>query len=163
MLWITSQLEPDAGAADELAAEGETVFRAIDSTFGLAHCLEGRALICLRLGETARAAAYLHEAIPIVAEGAEQGCTAHALEAVASLMTHLDQRADAAMLLGAAEELRHRSGHVHRPWELSSRDHAESVLAGDDLETEREAGRTIEFDALIARTTELLNRASVSL
>jgi predicted ATPase/class 3 adenylate cyclase len=163
MLWITSQLEPDAGAADELAAEGETVFRAIDSPFGLAHCLEGRALICLRLGETARAAAYLHEAIPIVAEGAEQGCTAHALEAVASLMTHLDQRADAAMLLGAAEELRHRSGHVHRPWELSSRDHAESMLAGDDLETEREAGRTIEFDALIARTTELLNRASVSL
>ena len=51
---------------------------------------------------------------------AEHGCTAHTLEAVASLMTHLDQRADAAMLLGAAEELRRRSGHVHRPWELSS-------------------------------------------
>ena len=77
-------------------------------------------------------------------------------------MTHLDQRADAAMLLGAAEELRRRSGHVHRPWELSSRDHVEGMLAGDDLEAEREAGRTSEFGALIARTTELLNRASVT-
>ncbi len=121
MLWVQSQLEPDVADAESKARESEAMFRAIDSPFGLAHCLEGRALISLRRGETACAAECLEQVVPLLADSAEQGCLAHTLEAVASLLIQSDRRADAALLLGAAEDLRMRSGHTHRPWELRSR------------------------------------------
>jgi predicted ATPase/class 3 adenylate cyclase len=158
MLWIRSQLEPDVGIADALAAESEAAFREVGAPFALAHGLEGRALIGLRRDEPARAAIYLAEAIPILADSVEHGCLAHALEAAASLMIHVDDRADAALLLGAAEELRTRSGHTHRPWELRSREHAEAMLGAEDLDDERDAGRTMELDRLLARTMSLLER-----
>ncbi len=46
-LWVSSQLEPDVARAEALVAESEVLFRSIESPFGLAHQLEGRALIAL--------------------------------------------------------------------------------------------------------------------
>jgi predicted ATPase/class 3 adenylate cyclase len=158
MLWVTSQLEPDARLADAQAGESEAMFREVGAAFGLAHGLEGRALIGLRLHEPRRSASYLAEAIPVLAESIEHGCLAHAIEAAASLMIDVDARADAALLLGAAEELRIRAGHTHRPWELRSRERAKELLAGDDIEAEQEAGRAMEVDALVAHALRLLER-----
>jgi hypothetical protein len=162
MLWVTSQLEPDPRLADALAVESEAMFREVGAAFGLAHVLEGRALIGLRLDASGRAAGYLAEAIPVFADSIEQGCLAHAIEAAASLMINLDAHADAALLLGAAEELRIRAGHTHRPWELRSRERAEEKLAGEDIEAELEAGRAMDVDALIAHTLRLLEREAAN-
>src|SRR5262249_54854198 len=150
MLWVTSQLQPDLDLADAQAAESEALFRKIGASFGLAHGLEGRALVCVRRNEPDRAAAFLAEAIPILADSGEQGCLAHGLEAAAALISVGNERVAAAIVLGAAEELRRRSGHAHRPWEMRGRAAAEEALAGDDLETERETGRTMDLKAVVA-------------
>ena len=161
MLWVTSQLEPDLDLADAQAAESEALFRDVGALFGLAHGLEGRALVCVRRNELERAAAFLAEAIPILADSGEQGCLAHGLEAAAALMSVVDERVAAAVVLGAAEELRRRSGHAHRPWEMRSRAAAEEALAGDDLETERAAGRAMELDSVLAEVDRVLDRTRI--
>ena len=161
MLWVRSQLEPDVERAEALAAESEALFRAIGAPFGLAHGLEGRALICLRRNEPAHAVVCLSEAIPIYAGSVELGCLAHALEAVAALLTQLDERRGAAFLLGGAEELRTKSGHAHRPWELRSRDLAEVLLvASDELSAERESGRAA-WDRCLGRPGDSTSRTRV--
>jgi predicted ATPase len=162
LLWVTSQREDDADRAEAQASESEALFRAIGAPFGLAHCLEGRALIRLRGNDPARAAVYLSEAIPLLADSADSGCLAHGLEAVAALLTQLDERREAAFLLGSAEELREKSGHIHRPWELHGRGLAEGALASDDLEADRAAGRAADPDALVAHARDLLERAKTS-
>ena len=159
MLWVTSQLEPDVERAEAQAAESEALFRTIGAPFGLAHSLEGRALIYLQRNDSAHAVVCLSESIPIYAGSVELGCLAHALEAVAAVLTQLNERRGAAFLLGGAEELRTKSGHAHRPWELHSRDLAEEMLASDEMEAERERGRAAATDALVARATALLERA----
>ena len=108
---------------------------------------------------SAHAVVCLSESIPIYAGSVELGCLADALEAVAAVLTQLNERRGAAFLLGGAEELRTKSGHAHRPWELHSRDLAEEMLASDEMEAERERGRAAATDALVARATALLERA----
>jgi hypothetical protein len=163
MLWVHSQLEADLDLADAQASEAEAEFRAIDAPFGLAHCLEGRARVCMLRGEPSLAMPCLTETLNLLVAAREPGCIAHAVEAVASLLTELDNRADAAVLLGAAEELRAASGHAHRPWELRSRDRAEEMLAREELETERALGRAMDLDAVVAYTTQLLERAHATM
>ena len=162
MLWVTSQLEPDAHLADAQAAESEAMFRVVGAAFGLAHGLEGRALVAIRLDDPGRAAGYLSEAIPVFADDVEHGCLAHAIEAAAALLTYVGARADAAVLLGAGEELRIRGGHTHRPWELRSRELAEELLAQEDLEAEREAGRAMDVDHLVELSLQMLERTRVA-
>jgi non-specific serine/threonine protein kinase len=157
-LWVSSQLEPDVTRAEALATESEELFRTIESPFGLGHELEGRALIALRGGDPTRAAGYLREALHLLSDGTDQGCTAHVIEAVASLVSSLGHGRDAALLLGAAEELRRTSGQAHRPWELRSRELAEQALAVGDFDDARSEGRQLDFQKAVGVANALLNR-----
>jgi hypothetical protein len=162
MLWVLSQLEDDIPNAEALAAESETMFRAIDAPFGLAHCLEGRALVSLRAGDAARSATYLTQVVPVMADSAEHGCLAHALEAVAAVFIARDNVSDARTLLGAAEDLRLQTGHTHRPWELRSRELAEEMLKPDDRARGRVAAAQTDLSELLTHTMRLLAEASTS-
>ncbi|MDQ1511845.1 MAG: hypothetical protein QOG50_3689, partial [Actinomycetota bacterium] len=162
MLWVASQLDVDLGPAEVRATEAETLFREISSPFGLAHALEGRALISLRGNDPVGAAVFLRESLMLLSDPTEQGCTAHVIEAIASLLMQCELRRDGAVLLGAAEELRRASGHAHRPWELRSRQHVEQMLAADDFDDAQTEGRALDFDAAISRAAHLLDRAGAS-
>jgi non-specific serine/threonine protein kinase len=155
VLWVASQLDLDTDQADAHAAEAEAIFREIAAPFGLAHALEGRALIALRRHDTRLAAQYLNEALGLLSGPDEPGCTAHVIEAIASLLSQRELRTDAAVLLGAAEALRHASGQTHRPWELRSRELAEDMPATAELDNARHEGQSLDFTA----TTEYAARA----
>lgn len=156
MLWIASQLEPDVAAADALSGEADALFRELASPFGLAHNLEGRAIIALKHQDTTSAAPLLAEAMQLVSDPSHGGCAAHVLDAVAALLTQLDRRVDAALLLGAAESLRLNSGDAYRPWELRSRELAERTLASDDLDGARDEGRSLNLESALRRAARML-------
>jgi len=120
-LWVSSVLadDPDEGVA--LAVQADELLRAEDVPMGIAHNLEGRGLIELERGDGRAAARFIAEAIEVFARFANLGCTAHGLEAAAVCIARDGLDATAAELLGAAEELRQRSGQTHRPWEVRSR------------------------------------------
>jgi len=130
---VSSQLEKDLVRAEEEGAEAELLFRRLESSMGLAHSLEGRALICLRERDTARAALYLSEALALLQGPEQAGCLAHVLEAAATLCAHIDLRTEAVDLLDTAEQLRRDAGQAHRPWELRSRGIAAEILATHDI------------------------------
>ncbi|MDQ1449421.1 MAG: hypothetical protein QOC79_2392 [Actinomycetota bacterium] len=162
VLWVSSQLDLDVESAGARATESEALFREISSPFGLAHALEGKALVSLRRNDTVGAATSLRESLELFSDPADQGCTAHVIEAIASLLLQRDLRADGALLLGAAEALRRASGEAHRPWELRSRNHAEELLGDADIVGARHDGRALDFDAAIARAANMLDRAAAS-
>jgi predicted ATPase len=156
LLWVTSQLESDVRRAHAYAAESEALFRSLDSPFGLAHNLEGRALICIRDGETSDAGRYLSEALAIFVGADEQGCTAHCLEAIATLLASDGLVSEAREMLRAAEAVRRDTGHTHRPWELRSRVLAEQLLPADLDDTGR-TDRDMSVTAVTSRAAQLLD------
>jgi len=133
-LWVAVMLQPDPVEADRLGEQAEGELRSINSPFALAHCLEARALLELRLGRPDRAGPRLSEALSILSAAGNAGCTAHSLEAIAALA--VTRKRDpgtlrlTAELLGAAEQLRISSGHQHRPWELAGQRAAVGALQG---------------------------------
>jgi predicted ATPase/DNA-binding SARP family transcriptional activator len=130
--WVAVMLQPDPVESDRLGEHAEGELRSIDSPFALAHCLEARALVELRLGRPDRAGPRLSEALTILAASGNAGCTAHSLEAIAALAVtrNLDRGllGVTAELVGAAEQLRVSSGHQHRPWELEGKRAAVGAL-----------------------------------
>ena len=132
--WVAIALEPDLEAGDRLGERAETELRSIDSPFALAHCLEMRALVLLRLGRSDEARPRLAEAVGIFSSARNAGCAAHCLEAIAAAVIATDPSVEicgvAAELLGAAEALRVASGHTHRPWELEGQRAALTILRG---------------------------------
>ena len=147
--WVAVMLQPDPVEADRLGEQAEGDLRSIDSPFALAHCLEARALVELRLGRPDRAGPRLSEALTILSAAGNAGCTAHSLEAIAALA--VTRKLDPGMLgvtaelLGAAEQLRISSGHKHRPWELEGQRAAlgalRKSLAAEALDEAMSRGR----------------------
>ena len=93
--WAAVMLQPDLVEADRLGEQAEGELRSIDSPFALAHCLEARALVELRLGRPDPAGPRLSEALTILSASGNAGCTAHSLEAIAALA--VTQRLDPGM------------------------------------------------------------------
>jgi predicted ATPase/class 3 adenylate cyclase len=150
-LWMSSLLSPDPEVGDARAAEAEAMFRRLGAPIGLAHDIEGRAIMALRARDPERAAPFLAEALDIFAEAGNPGCSAHTIEGIAAALVLAGNTSEAAALLGAGEELRRISGHQHRPWERIARDITETALAGLDLETERAEGHAMTFHEAVAR------------
>ncbi len=159
--WVASQLEDDIDVADASAAEAERLFRRISAPFGLAHDLEGRALICIQRNDSAGAARYLGEALELFVDSGERGCIAHVLEATAAWLALGDRPDDALELLAAAEELRIDSGQAHRPWELRTRASSRRLLAdrGIDVDAVGPVGSALDFATAAARAARLLQPA----
>ncbi len=163
--WVAILLETDLEQADVIGAQAEQQLRSIDAPFGLAHCLEARALVDLRSDRAVDAAPRLVEALGIAAHLRNDGCSAHCLEAAAGAAAAIapgeEERVLTAELLGAADELRVRSGHRHRPWELGGQRAALDALAtsipADVLETAMSAGRAHDRDSAIELATRLLS------
>ena len=115
VLWPLSLLDGGAQARDA-AERSADLFRRQGSPFGLAHALEGRALVGLVEDRPAEAIAPLEEALTLLAALGNRGCVAHALEAAAAVVAGRGGRLDAARLMGAAASLRSEVGQDHRPW-----------------------------------------------
>ena len=122
-LFIASLRSSDLAVAKEMAAEAYELLRRVGHPMGIAHSAEGRGIIAFESHELGRAADFLTEAVNIFASYGNIGCTAHALEAAAVVITaagHED--ADVPIeLLATADELRRQSGQGHRPWEARAR------------------------------------------
>lgn len=137
-LWVASLRAGDLEHAAALAAEADALLRAEDVPIGIAHNVEGRGIIALDRGETAAAARFVTEALERFSSSENDGCAAHALEAAAVILARTRADELAAELLGAADELRRRSGQTHRPWEVRARHGAiEDHLTLDDVTRER--------------------------
>ena len=137
-LWTKSQRTEDLDAAEAHAAEADTLLRMVGIPSGIAHNIEGRGIIALERGRLDDAAAYVSEAVEIFASFDNLGCTAHALEAAAVVLSPSGPPSpEAVHLLGAAEQFRERSGQSHRPWEIRARGGAT-------------ADRVAELDAALA-------------
>jgi predicted ATPase/class 3 adenylate cyclase len=121
-LWVAAQREADLQRADALATEADEMLRRVAVPGGIAHNVEGRGIIALEDGRVDDAARYVAEAVRIFADYDNPGCTAHALEAAAVVLSP-DGLPDpvAVELLAAAERFRQRSGQTHRPWEIRNR------------------------------------------
>jgi hypothetical protein len=120
-LWVASLRCSDLDEATRLAAEADALLRREDVPLGVAHNVEGRGIIALDRDDLREGAAFVAEAVEIFASYDNSGCTAHALEATAVVLARTGRDALAAELIGAAEELRRRSGQGHRPWEVRQR------------------------------------------
>jgi hypothetical protein len=157
MLWVSSQLEPNDELAGAQAAEAETLLRGLGASFALAHALEGRALVCLRVDDRITAASCLSEALQLFASAGERGCTAHGMEAIAALLAQEGQREEAFEMLAMAQYLRSESGQAHRPWELRTRELARGLLSSDGTEVEDWVGSGMDFQAATARAIHLVD------
>jgi predicted ATPase/class 3 adenylate cyclase len=120
-LWVAALRASDLDEAQRLAAEADELLRATGTPIGIAHNVEGRGIIAYDRNELADAAAFVAEAVEIYSNYSNLGCCAHALESAAVIVGRAGQPKTATELLGAAEELRHRSGHGHKPWEIRAR------------------------------------------
>ncbi len=120
-LWVASLRTSDLDEAQRLGAEADELLRATSSPIGVAHNVEGRGIIAYDRDELADAAAFVAEAVELFARFGNLGCSAHALEAAAAIIGRNGRAEVATELLGAADELRHRSGVSHKPWEIHAR------------------------------------------
>ena len=93
--------------------------RTTGSPISIAHAVEMRGIIAYDRVGFADAAAFVAEAVEIFSSYSNLGCCAHALESAAVIVGQAGQPETATELLGAAEELRHRSGQGHKPWEIA--------------------------------------------
>ena len=149
-------LATDLDEAESLAAEADQLLRAIGSPMAVAHNVEGRGIIAYDRDQLADAATFVAEAVDLFARFGNLGCCAHALEAAAVIIGQAGQPETATELLGAAEELRHRSGHGHKPWEIRARhsdiDDRVAPLSAAAREAALNAGRqrTLESAARVA-------------
>ena len=116
-----SLLTTDLDEAERLAAEADELLRATGGAIGIAHNMEGRGIIAYDRDELTDAAAFVAEAVEIYSTSGNLGCCAHALESAAVILGQAGQPETATELLGAAEELRHRSGAGHKPFEIRAR------------------------------------------
>jgi hypothetical protein len=132
MHWVASQLEPDTAAATALAQRAVAEFRSLAIPSGLAHALEGQALIALRAGDRDLARADLAEAVTIVSDAGNSGCSAHCVESVAAFAAEDGRFGDARRLVDAAAVLREVSGHGMRVWEREGHRRVVAALAGRD-------------------------------
>jgi non-specific serine/threonine protein kinase len=114
-------LTTDLDEAERFAAEGDELLRAVGSPMAFAHNVEARGIVAYDRHELAEAAGFVAEAVELFARFGNLGCCAHALEAAAVIVGQTGQAEAATELLGAAEELRHRSGQGHKPWEIRAR------------------------------------------
>ena len=161
-LWLASQRQPDLAQADLLAAEADGLLRALGARFALAHNLEGRALIAIQAQQLERAPNHLREALLILADAGNMGCTAHCLEAIGLLLAEQHRPLTAvAELVGAAEALRETSEHQHRPWELRGHHAVLAELDGtpdhDAIDEARSLGRAHDFHSAVQRAERLLS------
>ena len=120
-LFVASLRTSDLGEAQRLAADADELLRTTGSPVGIAHNVEGRGIIAYDRDELADAAAFVAEAVEIFARSGNLGCSAHALEAAAAIVGRNGRAEVATELLGAADELRRRSGVSHKPWEIRAR------------------------------------------
>ena len=120
-LSLAALVTSDLDEAQRLAAEADEVLRATGSPIGIAHNVEGRGVIAYDRDELADAAAFVAEAVELFASFDNLGCCAHALEAAAAIVGRNGRGEVATELLGAADELRRRSGAEHKPWEIRAR------------------------------------------
>ena len=112
----------DLDEAQRLAAEADEVLRATGSPIGIAHNVEGRGVIAYDRDELADAAAFVAEAVELFAQLRQSRVLrSHALEAAAAIVGRNGRGEVATELLGAADELRRRSGAEHKPWEIRAR------------------------------------------
>jgi tetratricopeptide (TPR) repeat protein len=167
-LWVASQFSDDPPDARRKAIESEQLFRRLDARFGLAHALEGRALVDLKTGETTRETeSTLGEALSIFADAENFGCTAHCLEAIAAVLATTNRVQDAATLLGAAQRLRDEVGQEHRSWEregrIRTREAFERAADTDALDRAEANGRGLGFTDAVAHALMLLDVERVEL
>jgi non-specific serine/threonine protein kinase len=120
-LWVAGLRTSDLDEAQRLTAEADALLRATGSPMGIAHNVEGRGIIAYDRDELADAAAFVAEAVELFARSGNPGCSAHALEAAAAIVGQSGRAEVATELLGAADELRRRSGVSHKPWEIRAR------------------------------------------
>jgi predicted transcriptional regulator len=122
-LWVASLRVADLDEAAAMAAEADRLLRRSGSPVGVAHNVEGRAIIAFDRGELAAAAGFAAEAVKLFSGSVSYGCTAHALEVAAVVVAADDDhdRRVPAELLSAAEMFRDISGQGHRPWEIRAR------------------------------------------
>jgi predicted ATPase/DNA-binding SARP family transcriptional activator len=114
-------LTTDLDEAQRLAAEADKLLGETGAPIAIAHNVERRGIIAYDLDELADAAAFVAEAVEVFSRYGNLGCCAHALESAAVIVGQAGQPETATELLGAAEQLRHRSGQGHKPWEIRAR------------------------------------------
>jgi non-specific serine/threonine protein kinase len=160
-LWVASQFAHEPEEAQNDARESEHLFRQLDARFGLAHALEGRALVALKNDTTAGTEPVLAEALTILADAENLGCTAHCLEAIAAVLALNDRLEDAAVLLGAAQNLRDEVGQEHRAWEREGQRRTQQAFDQsqhrENLDRAQAHGRTLTFLEAVERAHSLLN------
>jgi predicted ATPase/class 3 adenylate cyclase len=122
-LWIASLRAADLERATAMAAEADSLLRRSGSPVGIAHNVEGRAIIAYDRRQLKTAAGFAIEAITLFSGSINYGCTAHALEVAAVVVAAGGGASEglAAELLSAAQMLREESGQGHRPWEVRAR------------------------------------------
>ena len=120
-LSLAALLASDLDEAQRLAAEADELLRATGSPMGIAHNVEGRGIIAYDRDELTDAAGFVAEAVELFAQFDNLGCSAHALEAAAAIISRRGGAEVATELLGAADEFRRTSGADHKPWEIRAR------------------------------------------
>jgi hypothetical protein len=156
--WTSSMWCPDPLMARALAADACEGFRTIGASFGLAHALEGRALIELRNGRNDSAVPYIRESLELFSASGNAGCMAHCLEAVAACLAGAGSLNQAAEILSAADTFRAVTGHAHRPWELKGHDEVQRALheAGGAFDSAQQLGRTHSLASAAERAETFL-------
>jgi non-specific serine/threonine protein kinase len=157
-LWVASLRTHDLDAASAMAMEADHLLRSAGAPMGIAHNVEGRGIIAFEQGRLEEAAAFVAEAVEMFASYGNLGCTAHALEAAAVVISVRESATRVALeLLAAAEEFRTQSGQGHRPWEIRARmgalENRITPTNPGDVANAAEVGRLLTLPAAAALAT----------
>jgi hypothetical protein len=163
-LWVASLRAADLDEAAAMAAEADRLLRRSGSPVGVAHNVEGRAIIAFDRGELAAAAGFAAEAVKLFSGSVNYGCTAHALE-VAAVVVAADGyhvRRVPAELLSAAEMFREMSGQGHRPWEIRARHIETDYLDLHSTADFKAAGRQHTLASAASMAIDALSRTGAT-
>jgi hypothetical protein len=163
-LWVASLRAADLDEAAAMAAEADRLLRRSGSQVGVAHNVEGRAIIAFDRGELAAAAGYAAEAVKLFSGSVNYGCTAHALEVAAVVVAADDdhERRVPGELLSAAEMFRDISGQGHRPWEIRARHGEAHYLNLQSTADFKAAGRQHTLASAASMAIDALGRTGAT-
>jgi predicted ATPase/class 3 adenylate cyclase len=160
-LWVASLRAANLDEAAAMAAEADRLLRRSGSQVGVAHNVEGRAIIAFDRQELGAAARFAAEAVKLFSGSVNYGCTAHALEVAAVVVAAQGDREQRvpAELLSAAEMFRDISGQGHRPWEIRARHGDRDYLDLHSSADSAAAGRQHTLASAASMAIDALGRA----
>jgi predicted ATPase/DNA-binding SARP family transcriptional activator len=159
-LGVVASYRGDLGLAEELFGRSQALSTQIGFREGAAWCSNQLGLVALRRGEPGLAGRLLYQSFEIHRELGDQWRLASVLEALAATSTLVGDGRRAALLIGAAQVVREKTGAPVPRCEIGDYEatlaKAKDLLGPEAFEKALEEGKAMKLDKLASRASQPL-------